>query len=215
MSLQSQKAWSFAFPGYQFSSDGANAVTHVGNVVIEQAIPAIVAAQTGTLTTRTDDDTGVATLSTGHGIETSDVVDVYFAAGVRYGMAATVAGNAVTVDGGAGDVLPTQDDAVTVVVQTAVEINFDGDDAQIIGVFYRNPEDTGAKASLDLQDTDDASIEAIDLVHEKANGADAAIYDIANGDTNVFTGNRITHGAASHDSTSAATLYILVGITAA
>jgi len=206
--------WSFQFPGYSFASDGTNNVTHVGSVIIEQAIPAIVAAQTGTLTTRTSDTAGIATLSTGHGIETGDVVDVYFAAGVRYGMTTTVATNAVTLASGAGDVLPLQDAAVTVVVQTAVEVNFDGDDAQIIGVFYRNPSDTGAKASLDLQDAADASIEAIDLVHEKANGADAAIYDIANGDTNVFTGNRITHGAASHDSESAGTLYILVGITA-
>jgi len=211
---QSQKGWSFAFPGYAFAGDGTNHVSHVGNVVVEQAIPAIAAAQTGTLTTRTDADTGVATLSTGHGIETGDVVDVYFAAGVRYGMDATVATNAVTVDGGAGDDLPDQDDAVTVVVQTAVEVNFDGDDAQIIGIFYRNPNDTGALASLDLQDTEDNSIEALDLVHEKAAGAGVPIYDIANGDTNVFTGNRITQGAASHDSQSAGTLYILVGITA-
>ena len=212
---QSQKMWSFQFPGYAFASDGSNRVSHVGNVVIEKTIPAIVAAQTGTLTTRTDADTGVATLSTGHGIETADVVDVYFAAGVRYGMDATVAANAVTVDGGAGDDLPIQDDPVTVVKQTAVEVNFDGDDAQIVGVFYRNPSDTGAKASLDLLDVGDASIYALDLVHEKANGADDGITDIANGDTNVFTGNRITQGAASHDSLFAGTLYILVGITAA
>jgi len=210
-----QKSWSFQFPGVRaFSSDGTNAVSFVGGVTVQKTLPALVAAQTGTLTTRTDDDTGVATLSTGHTIESDDVVDVYWAAGVRYGMTATVATNAVTVDGGAGDALPTQDTAVTVVVQTAIEINFDGDDAQIVGVFYSNPSDTGAKAHLDLQDTDDASIEEIDLVHDTANGADAGITDIANGDTNVYTGNRVTHGAASHDSTSAATLYVLVGITA-
>jgi len=211
---QAQKAWSFAFPGYSFNSDGENNVTFVGTVGVQQTLAALVAAQSGTLTTRTDDDTGVATLSTGHTIESDDVVDIYWAAGVRHGMTATVATNAVTVDGGTGDALPDQDTACTVVLQTAVEVNFDGDDAQIIGIFYRNPSDTGAKAHLDLQDTDDNSIEEIDLVHEKANGADAAIYDIANGDTNVFTGARITHGAASHDSLYAATLYILVGITA-
>ncbi len=212
---QSQKMWSFQFPGHPFASDGSNRVTHVGAVTIEQAVPAILAAQTGTLTTRTDVDTGVATLSSGHGIITADVVDVYFAAGVRYGMDATVSGDAVTVDGGAGDDLPAQDDPVTVVLQADVEVNFDGDDAQVVGIFYRNPSDTGAKASLDLQDTGDVSIEALDLVHEKANGADDAIYDIANGDTNVFSGNRITQGKVTHDSQSAGTLYILVGITAA
>jgi len=215
MALTAQKNWSFQFPGARaFSSGSGNQVTFVSALVVQKTLPALVAAQTGTLTTRTDDNTGVATLSTGHGIATSDVVDVYWSGGVRYGMTATVATNAVTIDGGAGDVLPSSSTAVTVVEQTAIEVNFDGDDAQIVGVFYDNPSDTGAVANLDLQDSGNASIEAIGLVHNTENGADAAVYDIANGDTNVFTGNRITQGKASHDSTSAATLYILVGITA-
>lgn len=219
---QAQKSWSFQFPGVRaFGSSGLSAVSFVGSVTVQQTLAALVAAQTGTLTTRTGDGIGVATLSTGHGIESADVVDVYWAGGVRYGMVATVSGNAITLDdgaagaGGAGDAFPVQDTAVTVVVQTAIEINFDGDDAQIVGVFYSNPSDTGAKAHLDLQDSGDATIEELDLVHDTANGADAAICDISNGDTNIYTGNRVTHGAASHDSTSAGTLYILVGITAA
>jgi hypothetical protein len=211
---QSQKSWGFQFPGYAFNSDGLNNVLHVGNVVIEQALAALVAAQTGTMTSRVDDDTGDITLSTGHTIESDDTVDVYFPAGVRYGMDAQVSTNVVTVDGGAGDALPIDTTACTIVLQTTVEVNFDGDDAQIVGIFYRNPSDTGAKAHLDLLDVGDASIAALDLVHEKANGADDGIYDIANGATNVFTGNRITYGSASHDSESAGTLYILVGITA-
>jgi len=211
---QSQKIWSFQFPGYAFNSDGTNRVSHVGSVTIQQTVAAILAAQTGTMTNKTDADTGVITLATGHGIESADVVDVYWPAGVRFGMDATVAGDAVTCDGGAGDDLPENAVACTVVLQAAVEVNFDGDDAQVIAVFYRNPSDTGAKAHLDLLDVGDASIEEIDLVHEKANGADDAIYDIANGDTNVFTGNRITYGSVTHDSLFAGTLYILVGITA-
>lgn len=205
---------SFQFPGYSFS-DNQSSVSFISSLAVEKPLAAIAAAQVGTLSTRTDNDTGIATLSTGHGIETLDVVDVYWSGGVRYGMDATVSGNAVTVDGGAGDNLPVQDTAVTVVVQTAIEVNFDGDDAQIIGIFYRNPSDTGAKAHLDLQDSGDATIEEVDLAHETANGGCNNQWNIAAGDTNVFTGNRITHGAASHDSTSAGTLYILVGITAA
>ncbi len=211
---QSQKVWSFLFPGYPFNSDGTNNVSHVSSLAVEKAIPAILAAQTGTLDTRVDVDTGTAGLSAGHGIETLDVVDVYFAAGVRYGMIATVTVNDVVIDGGAGDDLPNQSDPVTVVKQTPIEVNFDGDDAQIVGIFYRNPNDTGALASLDLLDVGDVSIAALDLVHEKANGADSGITDIANGDTNIYTGNRITQGQASHDSLFAATLYILVGLVA-
>lgn len=209
---RAQEIRSFTFPGYSFNDNQA-AVEFTGIVAVEKPLAALVAAQTGTLTTRTDDDTGVATLSTGHGLTTGMVVDVYWAAGVRYGMDATVATNAITLDGGAGDNLPMESTAVTVVQQTAVEVNFDGDTLEIIGIFYRNPSDTGAKAHLDLQDSGDATIKELDLVHETANGGCDNVWNVEAGDTNVFSGNRITHGAASHDSTSAGTLYILAGIT--
>ena len=209
---RAQHTRSFSFPGYSFQ-DGAATVDFTGIVAVEKELAALVAAQTGTLSTRTDDDTGVATLSTGHGIQNADVCDVYWATGVRYGMTATVATNEVTLNGGAGDNLPAQSTPVTVVKQTAVEVNFDGDTLKIIGIFYRNTADTGAKAHLDLQDAGDVTIEEVDLVHEKANGGLNRIWDIENGDTNVFGGNRITHGAASHDSGSAGTLFILAGIS--
>ena len=208
---RAQHTRTFSFPGYPFQ-DGAATVDFTGIVAVEKDLAALVAAQTGTLSTRTDDNTGVATLSTGHGILTNDVVDVYWDGGVRFGMLATVSGNAVSLEGGAGDNLPAQDAAVTVVKQTPVEVNFDGDTLKVIGIFYRNTSDTGAKAHLDLQDAGDASIEEVDIVHEKANGGLNRIWDIENGDTNVFSGNRITHGAASHDSLYAGKLFILAGI---
>lgn len=209
-----QQISAFTFPGYSFNATPA-AATFVSTLVVEKTLAALVAAQTGTLSTRTDDDTGVATLSTGHGIETADVCDIYWSGGVRYGMTASVAANAVTLDGGAGDNLPVETTVVTVVVQTAIEVNFDGDDAQFLAYVYRNPSDTGAKAHLDLQDSGDATIDEADLVHETANGGLASVWNIQAGDTTPATGNRITHGAASHNSLYAGTLYILVGITAA
>ena len=208
---RAQDTRSFSFPGYSFQ-DAASVVEFTGIVAVEKELPAVAAAKTGSLTTRTDDNTGVATLSTGHGILTNDVVDVYWSGGIRFGMVATVSGNAVSLEGGAGDNLPAQDTACTVVKETAIEVNFDGDTLEIIGIFYRNTSDTGAKAHLDLQDAGDASIEEVDIVHEKANGGLNRIWDIENGDTNVFSGNRITHGAASHDSASAGKLLILAGI---
>ena len=57
--------------------------TDNGQIAQEVTLPA---GKAGSLTTRTDDDTGVATLTPGHGITTSDTVDVYWAGGVRYGM---------------------------------------------------------------------------------------------------------------------------------
>ena len=208
---RAQHTRTFSFPGYPFQ-DGAATVDFTGIVAVEKDLVALVAAQTGPLSTRTDDNTGVATLSAGHGILTNDVVDVYWDGGIRFGMVATVSGNAVSLEGGAGDNLPAQDTACTVVKETAIEVNFDGDTLEIIGIFYRNTADTGAKAHLDLQDAGNASIEEVDLVHEKANGGCSKIWNIEGGDTNVFSGNRITHGAASHDSLYAGKLFILAGI---
>lgn len=74
----------------------------------------IAAAKAGSLSSRTDNDTGVATLSAGHGIVTSDLVDVYWSGGSRFGMTATVSVNDVTVDGGAGANLPNSGTALTV-----------------------------------------------------------------------------------------------------
>jgi hypothetical protein len=43
------------------------------------------AGKAGTLTTRTNNTDGAATLSAGHGILTADVVDIYWDGGCRYG----------------------------------------------------------------------------------------------------------------------------------
>ena len=211
MTMAAQRLKSFSFSGYSFGDQEA-AVTFEGAVIVEKAIPALVAAQTGTLTTRTNNTDGVCTLDTGHGIVTGKV-DVYWATGVRYGVDAVRDVNAITISGGAGDNLPTEDDPVTVVIPTVIEVNFDGDTLEIIGLFYRNPSDTGAKAHLSLIDAGDAIIREQDLVHETATGGCNNIWNIEAGETNVFTGNRITDGTASHDSTSAGTVFILAGIT--
>jgi len=70
----------------------------------------------GSLTTRTDNDTGVCTVvETNHGITVADTVAVWWAAGKRTGMSVSaVSGTAITVDGGSGDNLPS--------VKTAVDI---------------------------------------------------------------------------------------------
>ncbi len=199
---------SFSAPGYSFNSNEA-AVTADSNANYEVPIAAVGAVDSGTLTTRTGDTSGVATLNASHTIETADVVDVYWDGGVRYGMDATKSGAAVTVDGGGGDVFPSQDTAVTVVVQTEINpLNVDGDNVEIIGVFYRNASDTGAKAHIDFQDVGDASINELDLVHETAQGGLDQIVNVSAGDTNTYTGNPVTKGFASHDSASAGTLYV-------
>lgn len=72
------------------------------------------AAKVGSLTTRTDNDTGVLTMNAGHGILTGDRLDVYWDGGSRYGMVVgTVAGNSVPIDLGSGDNLPIAGSAIT------------------------------------------------------------------------------------------------------
>lgn len=90
------------------------------------------AGNAGSLTTRTDANTGVATLSEGHGIETADKVDVFWSGGSRYGMDATVDGNAVTIDGGGGDDLPDEDTALVVTKRAPIDVYFVGNTLKLL-----------------------------------------------------------------------------------
>lgn len=95
------------------------------------------AAKTGTLSTRTDDDTGVVAAQASHGFVTNNVVDLFWADGNRRGMTATVSSNDVTLDGGAGDNLPVVNTAVTLMVPTSVAVDIDGDEAHGVAVYGR------------------------------------------------------------------------------
>lgn len=99
----------------------------------------LAAAKAGTLTARTDNDTGSVTAA-GHGIIAGDLVSVFWAGGSRRSMVAgTIAGDVVPLDGGLGDNLPVLSTAVTIMKEVAYEIRFDGDDlvalvAQAVGI---------------------------------------------------------------------------------
>jgi hypothetical protein len=94
--------------------------------------PNVAAGNAGTLSSRTDNDTGIAALSAGHGILTGDKVDVFWTGGRRYGMTATVSGNSVTVDLGAGDILPALNTALIVCKRQVVNAAFDPDDVSVL-----------------------------------------------------------------------------------
>lgn len=209
------KTSAFTFPELS-SSNNSGAIEFDGVHTYPITLPAMDAQNVGTLTTRTDDNTGEATLAAGHNIISTDVVDVYWSGGVRYGMVATVTGNVVALEGGAGDNLPAQDTAITgVYEQIAVDpLNLDGDAAAFVAIIYRNPADQSGKSHINLQDSGNATIKEADLVHEAANGGHAHVYNISGGDTNVFTGNPITKAKVSHNSTSEATLYVACGFNA-
>lgn len=100
---------------------------HLANPV---SIPA---AQAATLTTRTDDDTGSLTMTSGsHGIVTGQRVDLYWTGGRAYGaLVGTVAGSVVPITSTAGGtVLPAADTAIKVGICTEAEMSFDGSKVQ-------------------------------------------------------------------------------------
>ena len=84
----------------------------------------IPAAKSGTLTTRTDNSNGVITMSSGHGIVTGNVINIYWTGGSRKGITASVSTNALTVTGGSGDNLRTANTAIRVAKVITLDVDF-------------------------------------------------------------------------------------------
>jgi len=158
---------------------------------------------------RTDDNTAACNLPGGHGYSNGNF-DVYWQLVgvdyVRYGVPGTISTNALSLDGGAGDVFPATATTVTVCKQVTINTAIDGDAVEIIGLSLEYADAASTKVGhVDMLDSGAATIEEIDL---KANVP--IVYDIDGGATNVFTGNAIASTKASHnDSTNAATLKIV------
>lgn len=121
-------------------------------------------AASGTLTTRTSDTVGIATLEADHGILTGDTVDVYWEAGIRYGVTVgAVSGTTVPLtDSGAGNVLPTASTALTVCLQTVIDTDFDGDLVEMLAIL------STTRCHINLQEEDGTSIEARELLANEA-----------------------------------------------
>lgn len=69
----------------------------------------------GTLSTRTDDNTGILTVAADHGITADDTVCVFWSGGMRSGVDVTaVDATTISIDLGAGDNLPVVDTAIVV-----------------------------------------------------------------------------------------------------
>lgn len=173
---------------------------------VEVTLPA---GKSGTLTTRTDDNTGVVTVASGHGITASDTVDVYWATGRRYGVDVTATdATTISIDLGAGDNLPTQSTVVTIVKQVVVNKAIDGDNVAIIGFLAQLAASTGFGTRITFFDAASAGGSAV------GNGIDLDpnspfVLDIEGGATNLLTGSPILSFVASNgDSSNACTLKI-------
>lgn len=100
---------------------------------IRQGPITLPAAESGTLSTRTNDTSGELTIADTT-LETGDIIDLYWDGGMRYDVVVgVVAGNVVPISGGSGDVLPAQDTAITADEQVTLDVDFDGANLVAIG----------------------------------------------------------------------------------
>lgn len=178
----------------------SQARTADGGSDIEVTIPKGFA---GTLTTRTDDNTGTVTLAGGHGIATGNSVDIYWSGGVQYDVTVgTVATNSMPFDLGIGDNLPSTSTAVVVCKRVTINVSLDGDALSILGVQQRFASQTAtAMSHVDFQDAAGDEIAQLDL---HPNGVQ--VFDVEGGSANPFTGDPITvcyvsNGSSADDAT--------------
>lgn len=154
----------------------------------------LAAAKAGTITD------SVATMSTGHGITNSDVVDVYWTESgvkkIRRGCACSVATNDIALSSGAGDTLPTGGTAVTLGIQQEVGLAITGDQLEALGIY------ASARCSVDFHDAGGTEL-ALDI----ADGEGFA-WASDSGVTNPIAGDTITHVVISCGSTDGAALQI-------
>ena len=160
----------------------------------------------GTLSTRTDANTGVATLESGHGITTGMDVDVYWDGGARYGMdTPSVGATTVNLEGGAGDDLPIATTALVVTPQVAFNTDIDGNALQgfAMQVVLNDPTVT-TSAVVQFSGGTETNVFVL-----TANVAFSA--DVVGGSTNPFLDLHPTSGTASNgNATHAATLRLII-----
>ena len=177
--------------------------TSSGPIALEDTLSV---AKSGTLTTRTDDNTGTLTMAASHGITTGQIIDIYWSGGVQRSVTVgTVATNEVPIDSGIGDNLPADETAITAVVQKSINLAIDGDNTKILAVVLETIDKT-LRTAANVQFLDAAAdvIAEIDLVTNVPQ-----VWDIEGGSANPFTGDPITNLKASQASTSTSETWTL------
>lgn len=174
-----------------------------GPIALEDTLAA---AKTGTLTTRSDANTGTLTMSASHGIVDGDIIDIYWAGGVQYGVTVgTVSVNSVPIDLGIGDDLPIATTAITAVVQSSINLAIDGDNADFIAIVLETTTSTlNTAGHIQFLDASEGEVAAISLVSNVPQ-----VVDIAGGATNIFTGNPITHLKVSQGNSTTSETYTI------
>lgn len=177
-------------------------VTVEGNYILGGDV-SIPAAKTGTLTTRTDNDTGTITGQSGHGVTTGARLDVYWSGGSRRGLlVGTVSGTSIPIDGGTGDNLPAATTPVTLMVPTEEDLVVTGNDVKALAV------SAGAPANVVFATSGNAEIKGYQI--EVADGGDAWA-DEASDAANPLAGGAVAKMFLSHgDATAAKTISVVL-----
>lgn len=166
--------------------------------------PSIQAAKAGTLTVRTDNDTGTIVMgSGGHGIGTGNKIHVYWedpTTGVtkcHRTTAGTVAGTSVPVDTGVGDNLPLVSTAVRVCKCSTENLPVVGNDLVSLVVSSGN---VNVHCVAELLDADGTTIHlaVLNLTYP------TYIWTNTNGVTNPIAGDTVVTVRLSHDDTTQA-----------
>ena len=154
------------------------AKTATGSIAQSQALAA---AKTGSLTKRTDNTDGELTMTTGHGITDGARIAIFWSGGCAYlGTVGNVVGNAVPFTGAAGDNLPVEDTAVTVQVMTPLDVDFDGDKAEIVAASFRR------RGVVVFEDSGDAVLDAGDIA-----AGEGYVYVVGLSQSNPLAGNPV------------------------
>lgn len=161
-------------------------------------------ASSGTVTNRTNNVLTDVALLANHGL-TNGTYDCFFSGGVRYGTAAAITGNTMTLSGGDGDNFPVNTTACQVSKVTAINTAIDGDGIELIAIELKSQNTTTTKVGhVKFMDAANNTVAELDLVENTPR-----VWDIAGGAANAFAGEKITHAeAAMNDTALAATLYI-------
>lgn len=158
------------------------------------------AGKAGTLSTRTDADTGVLTVASGHGITTSDKVAVFWEGGAQYNCdVSATTGTTISIDAGDGDDLPTASTAIVVAVHANDVLALVGDKIKVLAIDCRQ------RALVEFLSSVPASLLVYDI---PAN--EGRFWYTGNDFTNPLAGDTVATVRTANGSTTAATLEILL-----
>ena len=153
------------------------------------------AGKSGTLSTRTDNDTGVVTVASGHGIVDTDTVAVFWDGGSRYNVDVTATtSTTISIDVGTGTNLPVATTAVVISKQSIHNVAITGDRLEVfaVGSRVRSSVEFWSSAPTSLLRYDIATgegrawVKTTDVTNPLA-GVTVATVRVANGSTTAST----------------------------